>query len=217
MSPEMEILERVNSFYTSAFSNLVIYTMAIFAFVGVLVPVVAGVLQSRSIKSEKEGLDLLIRSEISSSETKLKNALDEKLEEATNRKAVDLITQLQGRISELESRLLRNEAVVSHSNALVSMQTGNVGAALEQASYAVCAYLKASDEMNINRVLSLMCASILPHCNSATFSDEVLHKSLEAAVVALEAGNTNGRYSDWLRSVKAQTHSAKQRAPIGVV
>ena len=55
MNP-IEVLNMVNTFYDQAFSRLLIITFGIVAFIGVIIPIAVGWLQSRSLRAEKNSL-----------------------------------------------------------------------------------------------------------------------------------------------------------------
>ena len=60
MDSTLEILEKVNAFYIGAFDQLIILTVSVLAFCGVLVPILISTYQNKQLKLQQEALERLI-------------------------------------------------------------------------------------------------------------------------------------------------------------
>ncbi len=63
MNETLTILGKVNSFYSGAWSQLIIYTSALFALIGIIIPILVQFYQKRVLKLEKESLEQIIKEE----------------------------------------------------------------------------------------------------------------------------------------------------------
>ena len=52
----IEIVDKVNSFYSGAFTQLITLTVAVLAFAGIILPILIQIIQSRTFRSEQESL-----------------------------------------------------------------------------------------------------------------------------------------------------------------
>jgi len=68
MSETLQILEKLNSLYSGAITQLISYTIGVLAFVGIVIPALMGILQSRQLKRDHAALTTYIENQISAAE-----------------------------------------------------------------------------------------------------------------------------------------------------
>ena len=82
MEPTLKILETVNQFYTQSFNQLILIIGAIFAFVGVFLPILISLYQKRLFRLEQKEVEASIgntlKDELKLIEKKIKKEYEEK-------------------------------------------------------------------------------------------------------------------------------------------
>jgi hypothetical protein len=90
MTP-IEIVDKVNSFYSGAFTQLITLTVAVLAFSGIILPVLIQLIQSRTFRSEQKNLESQISKQLSAVKTELLDEVEKKFESerATSKKIIE--------------------------------------------------------------------------------------------------------------------------------
>jgi hypothetical protein len=183
-----EILDKVDSFYSSAFSQLLIITFGIVAFVGVFVPVLVTYYQSRNIKIEKQNLEDHINNKIASIKAEITS---------------ELITELHKKLREFKKEQTeKTEFVVGgvlyvqaglHINELrYNYATNSIISAIESC-------ITAGDELNLSRAFNVLIDQCLPNIRIEEEPDlENLAKRIEIVNTSISKLNSSGRYTDLL-------------------
>ena len=64
MMDTLQLLDKVHSFYSDSFTQLITLTISILVIIGVIMPFVIQSIQVRSFKNEKKSLESLLKEEI---------------------------------------------------------------------------------------------------------------------------------------------------------
>jgi len=213
-SEVVNALVTVKAFYQDAFDQLFQYMLAMFALVGVVVPLVAGWLNARNLKSEKESLERSIREQVSNAEQKIKHdskdAIDaqiakesERLTELLNEKSKDLERQINTSYARLEGSAF-------HLQANQQSKEGFHAEAAGDFAYAAAQYLVGKDEANAGIALRLTIES-LQKATRNEIEDSDSEEKVNDLVKVLEKSNENGRYRICIEDIRAELKKAKQR------
>lgn len=199
MTDTLEILEKVNSFYASSFSSLMNLVICVLGIIGVLLPVLITIFQSKQIKIQKDDLISLI-------DTHMKNGID------TAKNELDVL--YSKKIIELEekfNKLLQN-AKAEHDLKVRNVKNFSNGASchiqgnlyLQQNFFldaglsfigAAESYIAAMEELNLNRVLNLLIKNVIPFIGNQDDIAKISTKSNQF-LTNIQKINASGRYSD---------------------
>lgn len=211
MSTEMEILSAVNGFYENAFEQLLQYTLAIIAFAGVVIPFIVGLIQWRSLKSEKENLEKLIASELLSEKSRIRDELLDELKKLVESEEGKLSSRMEEKFSSLDRRLEVARAGTFHIQGNSSLKASFFSAACLDFCYATEGYIKGNDENNAQRTLKLLIGSGLPKTTGSAYEQVNLGNKIDKLIEFLESKNINGRYTDSIENIKSESKKAKER------
>jgi hypothetical protein len=211
MSDVLQILERVNGFYSGAFSQLVTFTVGLLALVGVLVPLVIASYQNRQLKHDKKTLSDKMDNDLSA----LKILLSEQLAKDLAARDDAIKALIDGAKKEIAAEIEKIDALGTarslHLQAL-SNQTAIPASAAYDCLSAISSYAKGNDERNLQSVLHIFkdCVEKLSADDLKTHDFEA---AAEAAVKALNRLNTNRRYMEDIRDIRRGIEAAKGRKP----
>lgn len=208
MQDPLVILEAVNKFYTDSFNQLIILTVAILTFSGVLMPLIISSLQKRFFKLEHKEIEAELEQVL---ETKIKNHI-EKVEEEYKRRE----TLLEKKIDKLELKLSKelagNKGTTSHLITNIHLRDNNYQLAFGTAISATNSHLKSKNDTNLNRVLMLMIKNCLPNLTKIDFeNDPEISLKYEKMLIKLQDYNSTGKYSDEIQNLKFQYNQATKR------
>ena len=212
MSP-IELLSAVNEFYDQAFNRLLAITFGILAFIGVLVPIIVGWVQVRSLRQEKGSLLAELRSEIHSERAELREAI-----EANVREEMQILQrELEQRVEKLSSDLKESSALAEarsfHLQGLNFIRAKDPKHAVSDLVSASINYLVGKSEANAQRCISLVYESCLPEVDRDQYAEFKMEKSCKKLLKKLEEANENGRYADHIQEIERQMERSAARAP----
>src|SRR5438046_1512224 len=78
----IQILEKVHAFYAESFSHLLILTIAVLTFAGVVLPIIVQMIQSRTFRNEQTALEGQIDLAISDKAKQLEATVEQKFSAA---------------------------------------------------------------------------------------------------------------------------------------
>jgi cell division protein FtsB len=156
----LDILDKVNSFYTSSFSSLQNILLSMIALVGVILPVLISFYQTRRLKLESEGLERRLISEFSSNivvlENRIKNEQEESIEliDAKFKKTLnELMKENEGTFDIIRSE---SKALVFHTIASIYAKDNYWSGFLKYALRAAYLYAISKSEANLQRIVTLI-------------------------------------------------------------
>ncbi len=205
MNDYLEIITKVNSFYTGAFSQLVIYTAALLAFVGILIPIIIQFYQNRAVKLEKENLEHHL--------TELTKTIKSELLEKIN-------NEISTKFEILEDKLNIEIAKARASSFLVQGQlcldNNKYNEALNSYMISALLSLNGKDEMNLQSSLEAITTSCLPHINNQNKISDQCKTRLNDLLQILgdKRNNINGRYEHAINNIDQNYKKAEARMSI---
>ncbi|MFA0662455.1 hypothetical protein AB4619_25535 [Vibrio splendidus] len=197
----LELLEKVNSFYSDSFNQLITLTICLIAFIGVFVPLLFGYYQNRKSKLDIEALELKIVQTVADAQVELlehiKHEIDASLKTLSDDNDIK-IKSLYASIYHVQANTLINSGRYKDGgNSLIT---------------AIQSAIEAKDELNLGRQLNSLTNSVLPNL---TLEEQPNIEAMENIVDKIEAHitdlNENGRYADAIRDLRIATKTAKQR------
>ena len=211
MTDTLQILEKVNSFYSNAFSQLITVTVAVLAFAGVFLPLLLQFLQWRTFRNERRSLQIQIIKEISSTKEALTGELQTRFEAAKQ----DFQKMVQAEIKTIQRRLNTEIAItrggVCYVQAANYVMQGDVPHAASSFAFAADHSLKGDDDFNGQRALEEL-QKCLPRLTTASFEAELdLEEDLTSLVKTLGERNINGRFTDRIGVITRGIAAAKKR------
>lgn len=211
MPDAMQILERVNAFYTGAFSQLVVFTVGLLALVGVLVPIAIATYQNRQIKHDQKTLNDKIENDLSAVRLALAEQLAKDLS-ARDDAIKSLIEDAKREIAEEVKKIDELGSARSfHLQALSNRESAPSSSAADSLA-AACSYAKGGDERNLRSVLSLW-SNCIERVTAEDFKLYDYEDDSQLAIKALDALNANGRYTEDVRAIRRGVEEAKNRKP----
>lgn len=194
------ILEKVNSFYNQSFSNLIALTAILLAFVGVIIPLLINLYQSRKLTIERSELQKNIDDSLRNLKKETEEYVENKVKEKTE--AID---------KKLESFSLHAKAQTMHVQGFITAKSGDAPSALEDFAKAGIYYIKAGDELNLQLILDNIIDVCLPHCNQKNIRDDKCKKRLDEFIEELEKFNENSRYTNAIQNLRKALKEANER------
>lgn len=211
MSNALQILEKVNTFYSGAFSQLVTFTVGLLALVGVLIPIAIATYQNRQIKHDQKTLNDKIENDLSAARLALSEQLAKDLSERDNAIKAIIDNAKKEIAAEIKKIDELGTARSLHLQAISRSETSPESSAADSLS-AATAYAKGGDERNLRGVLS-----IWSHCITKVTSDDFKFFDFEdvskQTIAALETLNATGRYTEDIRAIRREVEEAKIRKP----
>lgn len=205
------ILNNINTLYSAAVSQLITYTIGMMAFVGVLLPVVISLLQSRQLKADQANLTQKLEAAIVQAKTSLSEQIKADLKEE--------MATYEARIAEIKDGLTedikraKDEAVARthHLQAISLIGKGLFVDALADCANAAPGYASCGHEQNLQIILDVVGDTILPKLNRSHFENTNAEESLGALFEAFEPLDENKRYRRYKEKLTAAIKSARAR------
>jgi hypothetical protein len=205
------ITSNINSLYSNAISQLTSYTFGVIAVVGVLMPIIVSVIQSKSLKAEKENLEKYISDEVSKIKSTLRNEISNELMLLIQSEESKLISLIEQKYKILEDKLECANARSFHLQGNSLVAKGYYAMAVEDFCASTKGYLKGSDELNGQRTLRILIQDCLTKINKDDYESNELDESLDGLQEFLAEINQNSRYSDQLAKLGRERKTAKNR------
>ncbi|QUM86325.1 hypothetical protein [Moritella sp. 28] len=211
MQDSLKILESVNQFYTQSFNQLVMITVAVLAFAGVMMPVLTSLYQQRLFKLEHDDIKKQINAELQE-ELKLEM---KKLEDRYEKKEIEHQKKIEELHSKIDLEIAGALAGSLHIQGNISLRNNNHFNAFHDFTRAGTGYIKANKEVNLRRVIHIIVKLCLPHLTGAQITSDDEHaEEYRVFITALESINQNSRYQDDLKRIKLEYRRAVERIAI---
>lgn len=205
----MQILEKLNSFYSGAFGQLITYTVGVLALVGVLVPAGIAAFQNRQLKRDQAALSAQISAELLTAKTELSAQFAKEIaarEEELRKLVQDAKQELGKEIKKID------ELAIGRSLHLQALTAGreSPGTAVHDSLEAIRAYVRGGDERNLRAVLRIF-EEAIEKVDQSDFKPFDLDECATSALEALKELNQAGRYADDMRMIRLKLDEAKQK------
>lgn len=209
MNETLEILEKVDAFYSSSFEALVTLTFSILAFAGILIPILIAYIQNRQLKIENTLLSKKLEEEVSKHNAKNEALIKKSIQE----EKAQIEKEIESIKVELNKRIAGSEAGLFHIQANHELDSYPENAILSFCSSAT-RYMDSEDELNLQRVLNCIIKDCLPKINTDHLEDsQDILTDLDNLLEKLSKNNPNGRYSDIISDIKRELIQSKKRTP----
>lgn len=207
MNTELEILNTVNTFYSQSFNQLITITVAVLAFVGVILPILISVYQKRLFAIEHREIEqkLIVKIE-AEFDKKVELLIEKHKEEMLAQEDVfdELKKDVTRKFNKLEGALLHVQAVNTKGLAIVSAYRDFMDSAIS--------YIEAENNLNLRRVLTQVIGECLPRITKSDLEyDSELGKLHAKLIKKLKSHNTNGHYTDLIDDLELAFNQAKNR------
>jgi hypothetical protein len=203
MNP-FDLLEKVNTFYDSAWSKLVIFTSIILAVVGVLIPLIISWFQNRNIQLREESIRRDIISEFETKNEELRCELKKSIDEIVKTKIEELDKRFEERIQYVD-------AGSYHVQATLCLNNQAFKTALDSYFNAGYCYIKGNETYNLIRVNSGICECLDKADKKVIFDLESDGFKIDNYLKQLEKLNEKGVFTDTIKKIRKQYNSAKER------
>jgi hemerythrin-like domain-containing protein len=211
MNP-IELLNTVNKFYDQAFGRLLIITFGIVAFIGVVIPLAVGWLQSRSLRAEKNSLLNELKAELLSERSEAERKVTEEI-----KSQMDLFKK------SYEERFVKIMDTIKESSASSTARAHHLqgNANIEEASeafgisdfcHAASNFFASGEEDNARRGIQLITQTCLPKLDSILYKENNVEECCNKLIEIIIKHNGNSRYADDILSIKREMQKASTRA-----
>ncbi len=176
MSDTLQILEKVNAYYSTSFGALMTWTIALIGVIGVVVPIVFQVFQYFSFKRASED---------------------------TKRKIIAEATKgIEERYQKIEKESQKALAGVFALQAESSLKGKDFATSVESASNACWYWLNADDLRNLSLTIDVLLKG-LPRLKKDDFTrDHDLEPSIRGLIELMKEKNENGAYTDRIAQIE---------------
>ncbi len=204
----LQILERLNHFYSDSFTQLITLFGILCGVVGFIFPILLWMVQKRLFKAENK---------------EIKNAIQKELREEYDQEVKKISDEYLKREKKYEEKIAEMERKLNQEiekvNAGVYHVQGNILLESRRFLSAFLSFVKAgngniagNDEMNLKKIMKSINKICLPRIRKSELeSDEDVVKNYEKFLKALTDYNTNGRYAEELKNMKSEYKKASQR------
>jgi hypothetical protein len=207
----IQILEKVNSFYSNSFNQLIIITIAILGFGGVILPIIMQFYQSRIYKAEQKSIQSFIASELAKGLEELKKEYTNLFEIEKN-KIQDQLKENKSAIEEYINKEIANaNAGVYFVQGTTTVSTKRFSSAIRCYADAAELFLKGGDERNALLALDNM-MKCMPELNKENYEEDLaINKSISTLLERMESKDTTGRYTDYMIKIRTEFEKAKKK------
>jgi len=210
MNP-IELLTTVNDFYDKAFNKLLVSSFGIIAFIGVIIPIAVGWLQTRSLRSEKKSLLNELRSDLSSE----RDAVEKEIKEEVERQIKVVKDDYEKRFAEVTSSIEKSSASAlaraHHLQANSTIDNSAAGFGLRDFCHAAVKFFVAGEEDNARRTLSTVYEHCLPKITSELYKEYDAETFCNDLIGEIKKNNTNNRYADDIVCIRKEMQNASIR------
>lgn len=202
MIDTIDILNKVDQFYNSAWDKLIIMATISFGIVGILVPIIIQWYQKKSIKLSEDNLKSEIEKESSKIEERLTEIFDAKLDE-----------KMKVYEEKIEALNAASNAKAFHIQGAGSVEKGDYYAALCDFITASFNHLKAGDYMNLQNCLTVICDTCLPHLSREEINDiKISHEEdLDKLIEFIKEKDLNGALTNQIRNLKLKVSKLPEK------
>jgi hypothetical protein len=181
----IEIVDKIRQFYTDAWNMLMVYITILIAIVGVVIPLTIQWYQNKTFRLEEEKLK---ESLIKENQAFIDKAINENMERITASLKQEIARSLTGALMVQTSFLWTEKRYLD---------------ALESGFSAIKSSLQSGNQANVQRSLRNVTRDILPNINKQQYEQQpYLKEKIGDIFKTLEAENTDGRYTDYVRDLQ---------------
>lgn len=208
----LQLLNTVNGFYDQAFNKLLIVTFGVIAFIGVLVPLVVGWVQIRSLRTEKDSISRDLKSEIETEKRRIREAIEQSVRDEMKNAHSEFARRIEELSGDLKKSAAAAEARALHIQGISSLERGDAPSSVEDFAAAVPLYIAANDELNAQRCIASLIDFCLPRTDKEEFKRYKVKGYCEILLKSLRESDENGRYFNSIEKIEKALDLASNRA-----
>lgn len=207
----VQLLSTVNSFYDQAFNKLMVVTFGIIAFIGVLVPLVVGWVQTRTLRAEKNSLLTDLKAEIESERDAVRQAIESSVREEVNEVRLALEQRIEELTRNLDEASASAEARSFHLQGRDYVKSNKSTLGVKSFAHAATRYIDARDESNAQRCINSLIEDCLPKTDKSKYKKFKVERVCGDLLAKLRDCNENGRYSNFIQRIESEMEYASSR------
>jgi len=208
----LQLIDKVNSFYSNSFSQLITLTIAILGFSGVILPIVIQFIQTRIFRIEQKSVQSQISQEIQAARHELKKDIesDFAVEKANMKLLLD--EQIKSVKQLIEEQSALSTGTSFFVQAKINLETKDYVQAATDYACAAKWLLIGKDDLNGQRAIDSLLNRCLPLLSSRSFDHgSDLENSIKILLKQLELRNENNRFYDAMKDITIGIANAKKR------
>jgi hypothetical protein len=196
----IDLINKVDSFYESAWSKLIFSASTAFAIIGIIVPVVIQFYQNKALKANEAELKRDFLNMSSELKNELQQFISEKFE--SERKEMNI------KLGELNAKF---KGSVFHLQGTDQFSKGNYDEATKNFIIASRSYVICKDYVNLQQLLYAIADDCLLHFDKKTFDNFKIVNDfdLEEFIKYLYEANENGSISIHIQNLKNKSLKLK--------
>lgn len=207
------IINNINSLYANALNHIIALTIGLLTLGGVVFPLIIAYFQKKRANADHRKLTAQIVDEINAAKAELVLGMAKELEkekEIFEQRIVEIQKNIELQMLGIKAGA---NAKTHHHVATTSVQNKHYVEALSQCRIAICDYVKAKDEKNLQIVLDIVLQnSVLPNLKKTDFDkDDCLGGNIDQIIQSVETINENGRYANSIASLTRAYKTALAR------
>jgi hypothetical protein len=210
----LQIIDKINGFYSTSFSQLITITIAILGFSGIVLPIIIQFMQNRTFRIEQKFLQVQIDQEIKLATAELKTEISNLFTKEKETIQAQLKAELSLLKTSMENKFNVAQAGTFFIQAVNKNEKKQFAVAARDYAFAAEMFLKGLDDLNGQRAIKGLIEVALPKIDSSSFDSEPqLGSSIEDLLKLLGERNDNNRFQDTITSIKTGVSQAKKRNP----
>lgn len=192
-----EILELVHMYYSTAWKQLITYTTALIALVGILIPILNQWHQRRLVRLERQELENIIKKYQDESRQDLMKTINDKMEKL-NKTINDEILKNQKESSQKIRTVL---GASLHIQGVSLLKAKNHSRAIKSFVEGADCMIDAEDEQNLQTVLRLIETCLGKVSKKDIENMWVDEDKIQILLTRLKEKNKKNRYSNYIRDL----------------
>ena len=208
----LQLIDKVHSYYSDSFTQLMYLTISILFIIGVIMPFVLQAIQARSFKNERKSLESLIKGDIQNATIEMRSEFENIF--TGEKEKLELLVKEQ---SESIKQLMAEQSAVSKGGTFFLQAAANYdqktySLAAKDFAFSALKYFEGKEEINGQRALKRLINDCLPNLNGADFEAiPDLEKHIDSLVDQLSKMSEYGRFRDNIDEIKKLVAKAKKK------
>jgi hypothetical protein len=203
----LDVLQKVDAFYSNAFTHLLVFISILGAFVGLVVPILWYFLQKRELRLQEAQLKTHMQAFIEDAKREIITNIEDRFE-AGKKEFGELEERLQHNIDKYGGRAMGS---VLHLQGNSDMQRQMYVAAVVSYLEATYHYIKAEDMSNLIRVLGTLADTVFPKLTKEDLDKELIQERFEPFLRTLGKLNDKGVFSDHIQNLGREFQAIYRR------
>lgn len=213
----LEILDKVNNFYTASFNSLQNIILTMLTIVGVLIPLLISFYQTKVLKTQRLKLENTIKDEVHNKTEEVKKTLSQENNDrvsALEEKVKEMIERVEEK-NKVELKKLRAESL-----ARINHSIG--GTHLMRKMYSSCAnsyfsagghYMDYKDNRNLRIIIRLLLGKVIINLDADNMS-KTLDTNFKKFLKKLKSYNYESIYNDDIRQLERKWDEFEKRGEV---